>query len=80
MPMCSPRRGSTSLGRIAAQKIVRVEHSGIGSHHESADLIGFEPARDFTVQPWLAEKLNRPLQQGDVILGAAREACWAASS
>jgi putative ABC transport system permease protein len=63
----------TSLGRIAAQKIVRVEHSGIGSHHESADLIGFEPAQDFTVRPWLSEKLNRPLQQGDVILGAARD-------
>ncbi|MBY0319780.1 MAG: ABC transporter permease [Reyranella sp.] len=63
----------TSLGRIAAQKIVRVEHSGIGSHHESADLVGFEPAQDFTVQPWLSEKLNRPLQQGDVILGAARD-------
>jgi putative ABC transport system permease protein len=63
----------TSLGRIAAQKIVRVEHSGIGSHHESADLIGFEPAQDFTVQPWLVEKLNRPLQAGDVILGAARD-------
>jgi putative ABC transport system permease protein len=62
-----------SLGRIAAQKIVRVEHSGIGSHHESADLIGFEPAQDFTVQPWLVEKLNRPLQAGDVILGAARD-------
>ena len=62
-----------SLGRIAAQKIVRVEHSGIGSHHESADLIGFEPAQDFTVQPWLGEKLNRPMQQGDVILGAARD-------
>ncbi len=63
----------TSLGRVAAQKIVRVEHSGIGSHHESADLIGFEPAHDFTVQPWLSEKLNRPMQQGDVILGAARD-------
>ena len=63
----------TSLGRIAAQKIVRVEHSGIGSHHESADLIGFEPAQDFTVQPWLGEKLNRPLQSGDVILGTARD-------
>lgn len=63
----------TSLGRIAAQKIVRVEHSGVGSHHESADLIGFEPARDFTIQPWLSEKLNRPLRPGDVILGAGRE-------
>jgi putative ABC transport system permease protein len=63
----------TSLGRIAAQKVVRVEHSGIGSHHESADLIGFEPAQDFTVQPWLVEKINRPLQAGDVILGATRD-------
>jgi len=62
-----------SLGRVAAQKVVRVEHSGIGSHHESADLIGFEPAQDFTVQPWLVEKINRPLQAGDVILGAARD-------
>ena len=67
------KAGITSLGRIAAQKIVRVEHSGIGSHHESADLIGFEPAQDFTVQPWLSEKLNRPIRQGDVILGAARD-------
>ena len=63
-----------SIGRSAAQKIVRVEHSGIGSHHDSVDLIGIDPARDFTVQPWLAEKLNRGLQPGDVILGAARDA------
>src|SRR5512139_1062419 len=63
-----------SIGRSAAQKIVRVEHSGIGSHHDSVDLIGIDPARDFTVQPWLAEKLNRGLQRGDVILGAARDA------
>lgn len=67
------RAGIASLGRVAAQKIVRVEHSGIGSHHETVDLIGFQPQDDFTVQPWLSEKLNRPLQAGDVILGAARE-------
>ena len=73
MPMSLAKARLTSLGRIAAQKIVRVEHSGIGSHHELADLIGFEPAQDFTVQPWLVEKLNRPLQAGDVILGAARD-------
>jgi putative ABC transport system permease protein len=68
------KAGLTSIGRVAAQKIVRVEHSGIGSHHDSVDLIGFDPARDFTVQPWLAEKLNRPMRPGDVILGAARDA------
>ena len=64
----------TSVSRAAPQKIARVEHSGIGSHHESADLIGFDPALDFTIQPWLVEKLNRELLPGDVILGAGREA------
>jgi putative ABC transport system permease protein len=63
-----------SVGRSAPQKIARVEHSGIGSHHDSVDLIGFDPARDFTIQPWLVEKLNRGLQPGDVILGAGRDA------
>jgi putative ABC transport system permease protein len=68
------KAGVASVAKVAAQKIVRVEHSGIGAHHDSVDLIGFDPARDFTIQPWLAEKLNRPLQPGDVILGAGREA------
>lgn len=63
-----------SVGRAAPQKIVRVGHSGIGSHHDLVDLIGIDPARDFTVQPWLKEKLNRPLRTGDVILGAGRDA------
>src|SRR6267154_1905190 len=66
--------GLASVGRVAPQKIVRVEHSGIGSHHDSVDLIGFDPARDFTIQPWLAERINRGLQAGDVILGAERDA------
>lgn len=64
----------SSVARVAPQKIVRVEHSGIGDHHELVDLVGFDPARDFTIQPWLAEKLNRPIQIDDVILGASREA------
>lgn len=68
------KAGLTSVSRAAPQKIARVEHSGIGSHHESADLIGFDPALDFTVRPWLVEKLNRDMRPGDVILGAAREA------
>lgn len=68
------RAGIASVGRAAPQKIARVEHSGIGSHHDSVDLIGFDPALDFTVRPWLVEKINRDMRQGDVILGAAREA------
>lgn len=63
-----------SVERVAPQKIVRVEHSGIGDHHEQVDLVGFDPARDFTIQPWLAEKLNRPIQGDDVIMGASRAA------
>jgi putative ABC transport system permease protein len=63
-----------SVGRSAPQKIVRAEHSGIGSHHDLVDLIGIDPVRDFTVQPWLKEKLNRDLRIGDVILGAGRDA------
>lgn len=68
------KAGIASVGRAAAQKIARVEHSGIGSHHESVDLIGFDPALDFTVRPWLVERINRDMRPGDVILGAARDA------
>lgn len=68
------KAGIASVGRAAPQKIARVEHSGIGSHHDSADLIGFDPALDFTVRPWLVEKINRDMRPGDVILGAARDA------
>ena len=63
-----------SVARAAPQKIARVEHSGIGSHHETVDLIGIDPALDFTIQPWLKEKLGRDLQAGDVILGAGHDA------
>jgi putative ABC transport system permease protein len=45
----------------------------MGGHLQEADLIAFDPARDFTVLPWLQEKLGRPLRQGDVILGARRD-------
>jgi putative ABC transport system permease protein len=68
------KAGLASVSRAAPQKIARVEHSGIGSHHDSVDLIGFDPALDFTVRPWLVEKINRDMRQGDVILGAARDA------
>lgn len=68
------KAGLASVSRAAPQKIARVEHSGIGGHHESADLIGFDPNLDFTVRPWLVEKLNRDMRPGDVILGASRAA------
>jgi putative ABC transport system permease protein len=40
--------------------------------HGDEDLIAFDPARDFTVLPWLAEKLDRPLGRGDVVVGGRR--------
>jgi putative ABC transport system permease protein len=40
--------------------------------HEEEGLIAFDPARDFTVLPWLDAKLDRPPRRGDVILGGRR--------
>jgi putative ABC transport system permease protein len=37
------------------------------------DLVAFDPGRDFTVLPWIGEKLDRPMQPGDVIVGGRRE-------
>src|SRR5262245_36160008 len=35
-----------------------------GDSHGDEDLIAFDPERDFTVLPWLAEKLDRPFGRG----------------
>src|SRR5581483_8200283 len=43
-----------------------------GEGHGAEDLIAFDPARDFTVLPWLAERLDRPPRRGDVIVGGRR--------
>ena len=40
--------------------------------HGEDGLIVFDPARDFTVLPWLEQKLDRPLRRGDVIIGGRR--------
>ena len=44
----------------------------MASAARAVDLIGFDPNGDFTVQPWIAERLGRPPQPGHIILGAAR--------
>jgi len=63
----------SGIGRAAAQRVFRTEDSGFGGPGESVDLIGFDPERDFTIQPWISERLGRPMQPGDAILGAARD-------
>jgi putative ABC transport system permease protein len=59
--------------RIAPQLIFRTDLSGYGAHDESVDLIAFDPERDLTVRPWLDRRLDRPMRQGDVIIGGRRD-------
>jgi len=59
--------------KAAPQLIFRTDASGYGRGGELIDLIAFDPDRDFTVQPWLEQHLDRPLRPGDVIMGGRRE-------
>ena len=40
------------ITRVAPQTLLRLPNPG-GAHGGSVDVIAFDPARDFTVQPWL---------------------------
>jgi putative ABC transport system permease protein len=60
-------------GRAAFQRVFHTEQSDFGGQGESVDLIGYDPEHDFTIQPWITERLGRPIQPDDVILGAARD-------
>ena len=68
--MAAPISGAA---RIAPQRVLRTDQSGFGGHGESVDLIGFDREHDFTVQSWIAERLGRQMQAGDVIIGGARD-------
>ena len=61
------------VSRVAPQLVFRTELSGYGEPGESVDMIAFDPDRDITVQPWLDSRLNRPIRQSDVIIGAGRD-------
>lgn len=61
------------VGRLSPQRIFRTESLGSGDQRHSTDLIAFDPERDITVQPWLAERLDRAFAKGDVIIGGRRE-------
>lgn len=67
------RTAVPGIARVSMQRIVRTERSGLGDPGESIDLIGFDPENDFTVRPWIAERLGRPMNADDVIVGAARK-------
>lgn len=63
------------IKHVAPQLIYRTTDSGYrarGQDNLSVDLIGFDLDQDFTVMPWLVERLTRPFQTGDVIVGGER--------
>jgi putative ABC transport system permease protein len=49
------------VGRAAPQRVFRTEQSDFGGQGESVDLIGYDPEREFTIQPWIVERLGRPM-------------------
>lgn len=61
------------IRRAAPQRVFRTEQSGFGNHGTSIDLIGFDPDLDFTVQPWIAERLGRSMQADDLIVGVEHD-------
>ncbi|MBC7998559.1 MAG: ABC transporter permease [Leptolyngbya sp.] len=59
------------VARVAPQTIYRVPiMAGMPEH--KANLIAFDPLRDFTVMPWLGEHLPRPMETGDILCGGRR--------
>ncbi|HEY9678427.1 MAG TPA: ABC transporter permease [Drouetiella sp.] len=53
---------------VAPQTIYKVSMmAGMPMH--KVNLIAFDPEHDFTVMPWLQEKLPRPMKNGDLICG-----------
>ncbi|MCB4771567.1 ABC transporter permease [Ancylobacter sp. Lp-2] len=61
------------MAGFSAQRILRTDRSGFGAAGEPVDLIGFDPGTDFTILPWLSERLAGPMRPDDVILGGARD-------
>jgi putative ABC transport system permease protein len=59
------------VGRVAPQTLLRVPAPG-GEHGGTVDVTAFDPDRDFTVLPWLAEPLDRNPRVGEVLLGGRR--------
>jgi putative ABC transport system permease protein len=60
------------VARVAPQTLLRVPSPG-GGHGGYVDVTAFDPHRDFTVLPWLAQPADRLPHPGEVILGGRRE-------
>jgi len=65
-------RRLANVAAVAVQRMYRVPvMAGMAGH--TANLIAFDPANDFTVRPWIEDRLNRAMRRGDVLVGARRE-------
>jgi putative ABC transport system permease protein len=65
-------RRLANVSAVATQRMYRVPvMAGMAGH--SANLIAFDPADDFTVRPWIKQRLGRAMRRGDVLAGARRE-------
>jgi putative ABC transport system permease protein len=58
--------------QVAPQRLHRLNITSSGHSHE-VHLVAFDPARDFTVQPWIRSRLPRELRDGDVLIGGRCE-------
>ena len=59
---------TSGVGRVSPQVFVgSLSKAPCCSY--AVELIGFDPQRDFTIQPWLQNHLARPLQTDEIIVG-----------
>lgn len=61
----------SGVAQVAPQTIYRVPIMSNMPEHK-ANLIAFDPKRDFSVLPWLQNRMPRPIQTGDLISGGRR--------
>ncbi|GAA0202540.1 ABC transporter permease [Selenomonas dianae] len=61
-------RGMTGVAQAAPQFFLASAHAGCCS--VAVQLIGFDPATDFTIRPWMQEIHAAPMDFGDILVGS----------
>jgi putative ABC transport system permease protein len=64
-------KGLTGVAQVAPQTIYRVPVMSNMPEHR-VNLIAFDPKADFTILPWLQNKMPRTIRTGDLIVGGRR--------
>jgi putative ABC transport system permease protein len=75
-PLTLPSSVVEEIGRLPGVRIAAPQRyhrlNAGGAHAHESELIAFDPQHDFTVLPWVKDRSGRPLQAGEVIVGARR--------